>query len=391
MMVPKPGLDSGAISMHSVTSMHQPHRWFNAGIALSFFLTAALGAAAAFPSRVFLNAGGRIIEHTAGDEAFALEIAQRINEVYAATASGPVAPPAVELTPTEISQHLSDYEAALCRYLNLAQPTPQMVAILARTNLLKGTTAAVEAQARASVINIQLWREADLAARLEAGVTVPGITRRADGQGFDVKPPKNLSDFSTWALPIIVYNRDRETGAALVDKKIAEARQTLAQQAQAQGARIVIHGLFEDAVEAALADSYIASKDRRWFCSGVATYVAYKVIEDKVGPEAALRYYDVDEQLRLYGDMKQVSNLEKWSLAEEQSPQVREMRANKANKVFAAEVFFNLTAMHGPELLPRLFAEIGRTKRDKASMKTVYAAFKKLVHEDLKTYLPNQY
>lgn len=372
--------------------MHQPHRWFSFGFALSFFLTAVLGVAAEFPSRVFLNAGGRIIEHTAGDEDLALQFAQRINEIYTAEASPALVPPlAIELTPAEISQHLGEYQAALCRYLNLAQPTPQMVSILTRTNLLKGSTAAVEAQARAAVVNIQLWREADLAARLEAGVTVLGITRRADGQGFDIKPPKNLSDFSTWALPIITYSRDTETGTALVDKKLAEARQTLDQQAQAQAARLVVHGLFEEAVEAALTETYIASKDRRWFCSGVATYVAYKVIEDKIGNEAALRYFDIDEQLRLYSDVKQVANLEKWSLAEEQSPQVRAMRANQANRVFAAEVLFNLTAMHGPELVPKLLAEIGKTKREKASMKTVHAAFKKLVHEDLKTYLPNQY
>ncbi len=366
--------------------MHQPHRWFRAGIALSFFLTATLGFAADFPSRTFLNAGGRIIEHTAGDEELALEFAQRINEIYTAESGlGQVTAPA------EITQHLGDYQAALCRYLNLAQPTPQLVSILARSNLLNGTTSAIEAQARAAVINIQLWREADLAARLEAGSTVLGITRRADGQGFDVKPPKNLSDFSTWALPIIISSRDTATGPALVNKKLAEARLALAQQAREQAARIAIHALFEEAAESALVSNYIASKDRRWFCSGVATYVAFKVIEDQLGSEAALRYYDIDEQLRLYGDVRQVANLEKWSLAEEQSPQVREMRANKANKVFAAEVIFNLTAMHGPELVPKLLTEIGRTKREKASIKTVYAAFKKLLHEDLKTYLPNQY
>lgn len=366
--------------------MHQPHRWFRAGIALSFLLTAALGFAADFPSRTFLNAGGRIIEHTAGEEELALEFAQRIGEIYAGEAMlGHVAAPA------EITQHIGDYQAALCRYLNLAQPTPQMVSILARINLLNGTTSATEAQARASVINVQLWREADLAARLDAGMTVPGITRRTGGAGFDVKPPKNLSDFSTWALPIIIATRDTETGAALVTKKIAEARQALAQQARDQAARLAIHGLFEEAVESALASQYLASKDRRWFCSGVSTYLAFKVIEDRLGAETALRYYDVDEQLRLYDDLKQVSNLEKWALAEEQTPAVREMRTNKANKVFAAEVIYNLTAMHGPELVSRLLTEIGKTKREKASMKTVHAAFKKLLHEDLKTYLPNQY
>ena len=141
--------------------------------------------------------------------------------------------PSLELTPAEISQHLCEYQSALCRYLNLAQPTPRMVSILTRTNLLNGRTSAIEAQARAATINFQLWREADLAARLDAGVSVPGIARQADGQGFEIKPPKNLSYFSTWALPIIITNRDTATGAALVEKKIAEARQTLAQQTQA--------------------------------------------------------------------------------------------------------------------------------------------------------------
>ena len=137
--------------------------------------------------------------------------------------------------------------------------------------------------------------------------------------------------------------------------------------------------------------SSLASRDRRWFCTGLACYVAYKLIENKIGPEAALRYYDIDAQLSLYGDMKPVANLEKWTLAEDQAPEIRGIRANQANTVFAAEVIFNLTAQHGPEFISRLLAEIGKTRRDKANLKTVYRAYKHLQHEELRPYLPNAY
>jgi hypothetical protein len=173
----------------------------------------------------------------------------------------------------------------------------------------------------------------------------------------------------------VITSRDTETGTALVEKKIAEARQALMLQARAQSLRISIHALLQEAVDAALVENYIVSKDRRWFCAGVACYVAYKVIEDKVGPEAALRYYDIDAQLPLYSDMKPVANLEKWALAEDQAPEIRGMRA----------------AQHGPEFISRLLAEIGKTRRDKANLKTIYRAYKNLQQEELRPYLPNAY
>ena len=370
--------------------MQQPHRWFHPGFLLPFLLSAAVGVAADFPSRSYLNAGGRIIEYTDGEENLALEFGSRINQVFApGTAALPA--PAIELSPAEITLHLNEYLAAISRYLNLPRATPQMMAILARASLLGGRTDPVAAQARASLKNFQLWRESDLMARLDAGLMVEGIVRRADGKGFEVNAPKNLINFDTWPLPIVITSRDQETGAELVDKKIAEARQALLLQARAQSLRISIHTLLQETVEAALVENYIASKDRRWFCAGVACYVAYKVIENKIGPEAALRYYDIDAQLSLYGDMKPVANLEKWTLAEDQAPEIRGMRANQANTVFAAEVIFNLTAQHGPEFISRLLAEIGKTRRDKANLKTVYRAYKHLQHEELRPYLPNAY
>ena len=370
--------------------MQQPHRWFHLGFLLSFLLSATAASAADFPSRSFLNAGGRIIEYTDGEENLALEFGSRIDQVFAPeTAALPA--PAIELSPAEITLHMNEYLAAISRYLNLPKATPQMMAILARANLLGGRTDPVAAQARASLKNFQLWRESDLMARLDAGRTVEGIVRRADGKGFEVRAPKNLTNFDTWPLPIVITSRDQETGAELVEKKIAEARQALLLQARAQSLRISIHALLQEAVEAALVENYIVSKDRRWFCAGVGCYVAYKVIEDKIGPEAALRYYDIDAQLPLYDDMKPVANLEKWALAEDQSPEIRGMRANQANTVFAAEVFFNLTAQHGPEFISRLLAEIGKTRRDKVNLKTVYRAYKNLQHEELRPYLPNVY
>lgn len=370
--------------------MQRPHRWFHIGFLLSLLLAATVTSAADFASRSFLNAGGRIIEYTDGEENLALELGAQIDQVFARD-NAVLPPPAIELSPAEITQHLNEYLAAISRYLNLPRATPQMMAILARANLLGGRTDPVADQARASLKNFQLWREQDLMARLDAGRTITGIAKRADGQGFEVKPPKNLVDFDTWPLPIVITSRDTETGTALVEKKITEARQALILQARAQSLRISIHALLQEAVDAALVENYIVSKDRRWFCAGVACYVAYKVIEDKVGPEAALRYYDIDAQLPLYSDMKPVANLEKWALAEDQSPEIRGMRANQANTVFAAEVFFNLTAQHGPEFISRLLAEIGKTRRDKANLKTIYRAYKNLQQEELRPYLPNAY
>lgn len=370
--------------------MLRPHRWFHIGLSLSLFWAAAVTFTATLSARSFVNAGGRIIEYADGDEEFAMAFAARIDQVYApAVATLPV--PTIELPPNEFMQHRDAYVAAIGRYLNLPHPTPQMTGVLARSQLPQGQLDAVGLQARSALRNFQVWREADLKARLVDGETVPGFIWRADTQTLEIKPPKNLADFVAWALPVVIDSREQATGTALVEKKLAEARQTLLAQAQAQSIRIGMHALLKEVAETALVENYLSSKDRRWFCEGVACYVAYKVIEDKVGPEAALRYYDIDAQLPLYGDVKQVSNLEKWVVVEDQPIATREMRANKANAVFSAEVIFNLAAQHGPEFLPRLMAEIGKTRRDKANMKTVYRAYKTLYHEELRTYLPNVY
>ena len=61
---------------------------------------------------------------------------------------------------------------------------------------------------------------------------------------------------------------------------------------------------------------------------------------------------------------------------------------NTANYAFATKVIADVCAKHGDGLLPKLFKEVGVTPKEKATIDTVYKAFKRLTREDLRSYLP---
>jgi len=106
--------------------MQRPHRWFHIGFLLSLLLAATVTSAADFASRSFLNAGGRIIEYTDGEENLALELGAQIDQVFARD-NAVLPPPAIELSPAEIPQHLKGYLAAHSRYPKTARAPPQKV------------------------------------------------------------------------------------------------------------------------------------------------------------------------------------------------------------------------------------------------------------------------
>ena len=61
---------------------------------------------------------------------------------------------------------------------------------------------------------------------------------------------------------------------------------------------------------------------------------------------------------------------------------------NTANYAFATKVIAEACKKQGDGLLPELFAEIGRTKREKTTMDTVFKAYRRLTGENLRSYLP---
>lgn len=364
-------------------------RWIGCCVLALTFPMAVAVAAPDFPERKTITAGVYKIEYSAGDEAFAKDIADRIDKVFEPDPAAPPLP-AIELSLAILLEQREDYLAVVCRYLHLAKPTPQMSDAFDKFHSLFTTADNVGQQTRLTLRSVQLWRGPELKARLEAGQAIPNITLQPNGGGANFKLPffTNSVDFSNWSLPIMVTSRDSETGSALAEKKINQGRDLLNSIAMAASARLMVFLLLHETAEIGLIENYLQSEDRRWFCDGVANYIAYKTIEEKVGVESARRYYDLNAQLSMYADLRPTIRLEKWPALENQSKAEKTSRTNFANYAFATEVIFKAAAKHGDDFLPRLLADVGETKRDKTSMKTVYRAYKKLYREDLRGYLP---
>lgn len=348
-------------------------------------------AAPAASERKTAEFSGLTVEYPADDETFARDLALEYSHLPPPAAS--VSAPDDPLTLATLKARRADFLAAISRELHLRAPTPQMSAAYDQVTQIQEYAKLAQSTFQSSPRHIQIWHGSELRARLAAGDTIPGITRNPDGAGVTFHSPGTVEAIATWSFPVILTSRDTETGPALVRKKALEIHNGLAALDKilppSMGFQLVLH----ETIERAIVENYLWSADRRWFCEGVANYLSYKVTAEILGPAAALRSYNLNTQLAQYPTLRATAHLEKWAALETQKKQNHDDRSTdqgRANYVFATEVIFKAAAANGPDFLPKLFAEIGRTPPEKATIKTVYRAYKKIFHGDLRDLLPNR-
>jgi hypothetical protein len=176
-----------------------------------------------------------------------------------------------------------------------------------------------------------LWDKRELLGRLDTGENIPGFARNGDKVAWKwewaTESPSRADMASATsgiaaleaveldAIPIIISEND-DTDYAWVEETASEApafgpilvREIASMRAalEAQQVYLALHEMVEMTT---VFDLSLRSKDRRWFCDGVADYVAYKVIEDYVGPEEAKRYHNLEKQLAQYEDVRKSINL----------------------------------------------------------------------------------
>ena len=146
---------------------------------------------------------------------------------------------------------------------------------------------------------------------------------------------------------------------------------------------IVLH----ETTELGIMDHYFRGRDRRWFCDGVANYVPWRVVRDLHGETVAAAVYDLPQELARYAPLREQADLRKWPATENQTEEEQHTELDNARYAFAANVVFLMNARAGEDILPKLFAEIGKTKPEKVSIKTVEKAWRKLTGSKLDTIL----
>lgn len=160
--------------------------------------------------------------------------------------------------------------------------------------------------------------------------------------------------------------------------RIAGLREQLAQLASFQSAelqRLAVMNVLHETVEATLVDQFIRSPDRRWFCEGVANFVAFKTLEVLLGTEVAKSYYDVDAEVAKYAALKGKVDLEHWPVVED--PRSKEVPAdvNLASYAFATKRVFEGFAEEGR--LAKVLTEGAKAGRDKVTIHSVLVVYEK--------------
>ncbi|MBL9213866.1 MAG: hypothetical protein JNG83_00170 [Opitutaceae bacterium] len=146
---------------------------------------------------------------------------------------------------------------------------------------------------------------------------------------------------------------------------------------------IVLH----ETAEVGIVDRYIQSPDRRWWCDGVANYVAWRTLRDLHGEKVAREAYDQDALRVAFADLRDQVDLRAWPAVENEADAVKGTRLHEAHYVFATQAVFLMHERAGDDILPRLFREMNLTPRKQVTMATVEAAWRKLTGTELAALL----
>ncbi|HVT74746.1 MAG TPA: hypothetical protein VHD61_16555 [Lacunisphaera sp.] len=356
---------------------------------------AALGpvqARAELPERKLFQFGEYTITASAGDEpyveALAIELAR-----YQPPAIPPAAPG--KLTLDDLTRRRDYFLGRSASFLGLPKPTDKMSETYDSFLKLWGLMA--QTAPPATPRHFALWRTDELLARINAGEKVQGFAQDPAGEltftfNLSANPGEPDGVRKAWddfVCPLKIGASPGQSPAEEIAGRLRDVVEGFLGSYRNQMAameRQEVFNVLHEATESGIVWHYLTSKDRRWFCDGVANYVAFRIIATEVGEPEARAYYDLSAELAKYASEAPRIDLAAWPAAEVQAGYAEDL--NQANYAFATKVIADICRAHGDVLLPRLFAEIGRTRREKATINTVVKAYKKLTREDLRSHLP---
>lgn len=382
------------------------------------------GADAAPAERLSLKVDGITVYYNAQDEGFARkfaeslpQIAREAREDLRLKRSDPAA-----LAVKSFRARRDGYLTVIAHYLGLKKPTAHM------QRTFEVTLASVEKMTAATLADcernglfdvVQIWRKPDLLATLRVngpedffdlnqdkdfmvndGITFALATHlSAVGAGSDKRRTGSTaaplrfgaSNRTKMFLPVILAGTGPVEPEEEVPLQVSAARKYLGGQTgmlvtvtQNTLLLMVLH----EVVEVAVIDHLVASRDRRWFCEGMANFIAYRAVLEVDTPEAARRGYDLRRQLDLWRKFEREVNLPEWKVNEDLNAAEQDSDFNRARYAYATKAIANVYEKHGRGFFPRWCREIARTPWKKSNIATVHAAFEQLTGEKLSDYYP---
>jgi hypothetical protein len=143
-----------------------------------------------------------------------------------------------------------------------------------------------------------------------------------------------------------------------------------------------------EVTEWAVVNTVIKSADRRWFCDGLANWVAMQDVDRRFGPgkgaEAFAKSYNATEMRKQAAKV----DLLAWPTAEDVENRLRpEVEDALAHYYFATLVMTKACEGRGADFVKKWLDEIRQTPLNRANAGTVLAAYRKLTGQDLKSIM----
>jgi len=359
-------------------------------------------ALAGLPERKTFQFGEFMIEASAGDEAYVEALALKLVSYQRPKTEPPLA---LKVGLDDLAKRRDYFLGKVAEYLALPKPTGSMAATYDTFGTIWRNMQAVVPDKIPR--HYALWHSEELLGRIEAGEKIAGFSKDGSGglnfsfsfglnSGVGDLEEKNAQThlnnyWNSFVCPVNIGAQPGQTpaenmsaGLEFIANQVFKGFREAAFTLQRQNVFNVLH----ETTENGIISLYLSSKDRRWFCDGVANYVAWKIIEREIGAEEAKGYYDLTAELKKYEKDATRVDLVAWPAAENMDQAKYAEDLNTANYAFATKVIAEACAKQGDGLLPELFTEIGRTRREKATMDTVFKAYRRLTGENLHSYLP---
>lgn len=377
------------------------------------------GEAALSPGRTSLVCEGVTVYYDGKDAAFARKFCERMPELLRQSRDefGRAANVRTAVSLKTLKSRRDEYLEVVAYYLGLERPTASM------RKTFDVVHAALEQRyaeirrdwGEAGMFDtVQIWRKHDLAAELRERPKNDFYELNTDGfpvasnrfsLGVTVHLNKLKKKTAVEVAPLRIGEGTRKNAFLSVvidDSGVIDIDQEVARQfalvlGQLKGWVSLVHAtlrekppqfVLHETVEVAIVTSMLKSNDRRWFCEGMANFIAHRALVELVSPEVARRCYNLNDQLVQGKRFEYEVNLPQWKISDELTVEEKSSEIDRARYAYATKAIANVYEKHGREFFPRWCREIARTPRSKANIATVHAAFELLTGEKLEAYYP---
>ena len=367
------------------------------GLMCVILLCASLtaGAKEGFPERQTLRAGNVSIEYSVGDEAYAKALVAQLPMQPADTPRLAKLP----LTTADLAARRTQALALVGEWLALPPTTPKLGQVY--DAFIRSYTVIAAMPALPSPTHFALWRSEEIQGRLAAGQDIAGFRHAPDG-GLEFSMNATF-EFTEGEAPELGLKRLREnwerlvwpikigadagaTPAAEIRERLAGMAGNIAQLSAFQSEelqKLAVQNVLHETVEATLVETTIRSADRRWFCEGVANYVAFKVIEAMTSTDVAKQYYDLEAAVAKANAVRDRVDLEHWPVVEDARAKDVPADVNLASYTVATERVFKAFEGKQANTLPDVLREVRRAKPTGADIATVRVAYRKTTGQAL--------